>query len=168
MAFLISRTKGSQAVGMGKETAEKYTVPGQTFEEADAALEMALSRFVLRGAGEGGVATNGDYAAIHSGPGLWRLGACWRSKGEKLRGWRDKPGASIRRMWRPGTLSLPMAVRHPECATATLHAGSGYDGVGASGRGSGGGGGEGAGNLRFKAGRERFASGEWELSPAQV
>ena len=37
IAFLFPG-QGSQAVGMGKELAEKYPIARQTFEEADAAL----------------------------------------------------------------------------------------------------------------------------------
>jgi [acyl-carrier-protein] S-malonyltransferase len=48
LAFLFPG-QGSQAVGMGKELAEKYPVARQTFEEADAALGMALSRLCFEG-----------------------------------------------------------------------------------------------------------------------
>src|SRR5882724_8209237 len=41
--------QGSQAVGMGKELAEKYPVARQTFEEADVALGRALSRLCFEG-----------------------------------------------------------------------------------------------------------------------
>src|ERR1700675_3082086 len=48
IAFLFPG-QGSQAVGMGRELAEKYPVARQTFEEADAALGMALSRLCFEG-----------------------------------------------------------------------------------------------------------------------
>ena len=48
IAFLFPG-QGSQAVGMGKELAEKYPVARQTFEEADSALGMALSRLCFEG-----------------------------------------------------------------------------------------------------------------------
>src|SRR5258707_15166577 len=48
IAFLFPG-QGSQAVGMGKELAEKYPVARQTFEEADVALGMALSRLCFEG-----------------------------------------------------------------------------------------------------------------------
>jgi len=48
IAFLFPG-QGSQAVGMGKELAEKYPVARQTFEEADAALGMELSRLCFEG-----------------------------------------------------------------------------------------------------------------------
>jgi len=48
LAFLFPG-QGSQAVGMGKELAEKYPVARQTFEEADAALGMPLSRLCFEG-----------------------------------------------------------------------------------------------------------------------
>ncbi len=48
LAFLFPG-QGSQAVGMGKELAEKYPVARHTFEEADAALGMALSRLYFEG-----------------------------------------------------------------------------------------------------------------------
>src|SRR5882762_1892041 len=48
IAFLFPG-QGSQAVGMGKELAEKYPIARQTFEEADAALGMSLSRLCFDG-----------------------------------------------------------------------------------------------------------------------
>jgi [acyl-carrier-protein] S-malonyltransferase len=48
IAFLFPG-QGSQAVGMGKDLAEKYPVARQTFEEADAALGMALSTLCFEG-----------------------------------------------------------------------------------------------------------------------
>jgi [acyl-carrier-protein] S-malonyltransferase len=41
--------QGSQAVGMGKELAEKYSVARQTFEEADEALGYKLSQLCFEG-----------------------------------------------------------------------------------------------------------------------
>ena len=48
LAFLFPG-QGSQLVGMGKELAEKYPVARQTFEEADAAQGMSLSRVCFEG-----------------------------------------------------------------------------------------------------------------------
>ena len=48
IAFLFPG-QGSQAVGMGKDLAEKYPVARQTFEEADEALGYKLSTSVSRG-----------------------------------------------------------------------------------------------------------------------
>ncbi len=48
IAFLFPG-QGSQAVGMGKELAENYPVARQTFQEADAALGMELSRLCFEG-----------------------------------------------------------------------------------------------------------------------
>jgi [acyl-carrier-protein] S-malonyltransferase len=48
IAFLFPG-QGSQAIGMGKELAEKYRVARQTFEEADEALGMKLSQLCLEG-----------------------------------------------------------------------------------------------------------------------
>ena len=48
IAFLFPG-QGSQAVGMGKELAEKYPVARQTFEEADAALGYRLSQLCFEG-----------------------------------------------------------------------------------------------------------------------
>ncbi len=48
IAFLFPG-QGSQAVGMGKELAEKYPVARQTFEEADAALGYKLSQLCFEG-----------------------------------------------------------------------------------------------------------------------
>src|SRR5712692_1594747 len=41
--------QGSQAVGMGKELAEKYPIARQTFEEADQALGYKLSQVCFEG-----------------------------------------------------------------------------------------------------------------------
>ena len=48
IAFLFPG-QGSQAVGMGKELAEKYPAARQTFEEADAALGFSLSQLCFEG-----------------------------------------------------------------------------------------------------------------------
>ena len=48
IAFLFPG-KGSQAVGMGKELYEKYSIARQTFEEADAALGYKLSQLCFEG-----------------------------------------------------------------------------------------------------------------------
>jgi len=46
---LLFPGQGSQAVGMGKELAEKYPVARQTFEEADEALGYKLSQLCFEG-----------------------------------------------------------------------------------------------------------------------
>jgi [acyl-carrier-protein] S-malonyltransferase len=48
IAFLFPG-QGSQAVGMGKDLAEKYSLARQTFEEADEALGMKLSQLCFEG-----------------------------------------------------------------------------------------------------------------------
>src|SRR5438445_3356810 len=48
IAFLFPG-QGSQAVGMGKDLAEKYPVARQTFEEADTALGYKLSQLCFEG-----------------------------------------------------------------------------------------------------------------------
>src|SRR3989440_12301320 len=48
LAFLFPG-QGSQAVGMGKDLAEKFPVARQTFEEADAALGYKLSQLCFEG-----------------------------------------------------------------------------------------------------------------------
>src|SRR5512138_2826084 len=44
--------QGSQAVGMGKELAEKYSIANETFEEADSILGVALSQLMWNGPAE--------------------------------------------------------------------------------------------------------------------
>src|SRR5579864_3136070 len=46
---LIFPGQGSQAVGMGKELAEKYPLARQTFQEADDALGYKLSAICFEG-----------------------------------------------------------------------------------------------------------------------
>src|SRR5437763_2852128 len=46
---LIFPGQGSQAVGMGKDLAEKYPVARRTFEEADEALGYKLSQLCFEG-----------------------------------------------------------------------------------------------------------------------
>lgn len=41
--------QGSQAVGMGKDIAEQFRVAAQTFQEADDALGMSMSRLCFEG-----------------------------------------------------------------------------------------------------------------------
>jgi [acyl-carrier-protein] S-malonyltransferase len=48
LAFLFPG-QGSQSVGMGKDFAEKYSIARQTFEEADDALGLAISRICFEG-----------------------------------------------------------------------------------------------------------------------
>src|SRR5271156_5281222 len=48
LAFLFPG-QGSQAVGMGKDLAEKYPIARQTFEEADEALDYKLSQLCFEG-----------------------------------------------------------------------------------------------------------------------
>ncbi|HEX4424881.1 MAG TPA: ACP S-malonyltransferase, partial [Terriglobales bacterium] len=48
IAFLFPG-QGSQAIGMGKELAEKYPVARQTFDEADEALGYKISQLCFEG-----------------------------------------------------------------------------------------------------------------------
>src|ERR1700734_2230962 len=48
LAFIFPG-QGSQAVGMGKDLAEKYPIARQTFEEADEALGYKLSQLCFEG-----------------------------------------------------------------------------------------------------------------------
>ena len=47
-AFLFPG-QGSQAIGMGKELADKFAVARQTFQEADAALGLKISQLCFEG-----------------------------------------------------------------------------------------------------------------------
>ena len=49
MIALLFPGQGSQAVGMGKDLAEKYSLARQAFEEADEALGMKLSQLCFEG-----------------------------------------------------------------------------------------------------------------------
>jgi [acyl-carrier-protein] S-malonyltransferase len=49
MIALLFPGQGSQAVGMGKDLAEKYPLARQTFDEADEALGMKLSQLCFEG-----------------------------------------------------------------------------------------------------------------------
>jgi [acyl-carrier-protein] S-malonyltransferase len=51
IAFLFPG-QGSQAVGMGRDLAERFTVARRTFDEADAALGYSLSRLCFEGPAE--------------------------------------------------------------------------------------------------------------------
>src|SRR6266545_2919072 len=44
--------QGSQAVGMGKELAEKYSIARETFNEADSILGFSLSQLMWNGSTE--------------------------------------------------------------------------------------------------------------------
>ena len=77
IAFLFPG-QGSQAVGMGKELAEKYPVARQTFEEADDALGYKLSHLCFEGAEEGLRMTEITQPAI-----LTASVAAWRVLREK-------------------------------------------------------------------------------------
>jgi [acyl-carrier-protein] S-malonyltransferase len=77
IAFLFPG-QGSQAVGMGKELAEKYPVARQTFEEADDALGYQLSHVCFEGAEEGLRMTEITQPAI-----LTASVAAWRVLREK-------------------------------------------------------------------------------------
>src|ERR1700684_3602899 len=48
IAFLFSG-QGSQAVGMGRELAERFPIAAQTFAEADQALGFPLSKLCFEG-----------------------------------------------------------------------------------------------------------------------
>src|SRR5438034_9695117 len=77
LAFLFPG-QGSQAVGMGKELAEKFPVARQTFEEADAALGYKLSELCFEGPEDQLRLTEITQPAI-----LTASIAAWRVLGEK-------------------------------------------------------------------------------------
>src|SRR6476660_4839364 len=77
IAFLFPG-QGSQAVGMGKELAEKYPVARQTFDEADDALGYKLSQLCFEGPEEELRMTEITQPAI-----LSASSAAWRVLNEK-------------------------------------------------------------------------------------
>src|SRR5271155_5290844 len=77
IAFLFPG-QGSQAVGMGKELADKYAVARQTFEEADETLGYKLSELCFEGPEEKLKLTENTQPAI-----LTASVAAWRVLQEK-------------------------------------------------------------------------------------
>lgn len=77
VAFLFPG-QGSQAVGMGKELAEKYPVARQTFDEADSALGYKISQICFEGPEEQLKLTETTQPAI-----LTASIAAWRVMNEK-------------------------------------------------------------------------------------
>ena len=77
LAFLFPG-QGSQAVGMGKDLAERYLVAKQTFEEADSALGMKLSHLCFGGPEDQLRLTENTQPAI-----LTASVAAWRVLNEK-------------------------------------------------------------------------------------
>src|SRR6202167_1222646 len=63
IAFLLPG-QGSQAVGMGRELAERFPIAAQTFAEADAALGFAISRLCFEGPEEELLLTENTQPAI--------------------------------------------------------------------------------------------------------
>lgn len=71
---LLFPGQGSQAVGMGKDLAEAFPVVRWTFEEADDALSMALSRLCWEGpAEELTLTSNAQPALLVHSVAVWRL-----------------------------------------------------------------------------------------------
>jgi len=77
IAFLFPG-QGSQAIGMGKELAERYSIARQTFEEADEALGYKLSQLCFEGPEDQLRLTEVTQPAI-----LTASIAAWRILGEK-------------------------------------------------------------------------------------
>ncbi len=108
MAFLFPG-QGSQAVGMGKELAEKYPVARQTFNEADEALGYSLSQLCFEGPEEKLRLTEITQPAI-----LTASVAAWRVLREKGVSPSFVAGHSLGEYSAnvaAGTLSFPDAVR---------------------------------------------------------
>jgi [acyl-carrier-protein] S-malonyltransferase len=108
IAFLFPG-QGSQAIGMGKELAEKYPIARQTFEEADEALGYRLSQLCFDGPDEKLRLTEITQPAI-----LTTSIAAWRVLREKGVNPRFVAGHSLGEYSAhvaAGTITFPNAVR---------------------------------------------------------
>ncbi len=105
LAFLFPG-QGSQAVGMGRDLAERFPIAAQTFAEADEALGFPLSKVIFEGPEEDLRLTENTQPAILTvSVAAWRVLAEHGVKpalaaGHSLGEWSAHVAA--------GTLSLPM------------------------------------------------------------
>ena len=109
IAFLFPG-QGSQAVGMGRELAERFPIAKQTFDEADEALGFALSRLCFEGPDEDLKLTENTQPAILTvSVAAARVLAEHGVKPDLAAG--HSLGEWSACMWRRGTLGFADAVR---------------------------------------------------------
>ena len=157
--------QGSQAVGMGKELAEKYPVARQTFEEADEALGYKLSQLCFEGPEEKLRMTEITQPAILTASvAAWRV---LREKGVKPELCRRTQSGRILRPCGGGDAQFLRCGAH-RAQPRQIYAGSGSGGSGRHGCDSGDGSGEGHGAFARMPRRAKFASPPTSILPEQI
>ena len=170
IAFLFPG-QGSQAVGMGKELAEKYPVARQTFDEADEALGYKLSQLCFEGPEEKLRLTEITQPAI-----LTASVAAWRVLREKGVNPSFVAGHSLGEYSAhvaAGTMSFRGCRTH-RAQSRKVYAGGGPGGRRRDGRDPGDGPGEGHGSVRgcrpgrsLRARQHQFGGTDRDLRPCR-